>query len=166
MESSRKRKIETRGEVLPANSLVSADVGPSTGCKRPDCGGGAETKDAGKTGESALQLLQERRVGRLQRCPDKEHDPDVWVQDQMYIKSAVSDDVDLCMECFSVGVEINDVEKTDGKNPHKNDHPYRVMERLDFPLITEDWTAREEVALLEGIETYGMLERNGGERKD
>ena len=39
----------------------------------------------------------------------------------MYIKSAVSEDVDLCLECFSVGVEILDVNKTDGKNVHRND---------------------------------------------
>ena len=30
------------------------------------------------------------------------------------------------------------------------------MERLDFPIITPDWTAREELSLLEGIETYGI----------
>jgi hypothetical protein len=39
----------------------------------------------------------------------------------MYIRSAVSEDVDLCLECFSVGVEILDVNKTDGKNVHRND---------------------------------------------
>jgi hypothetical protein len=32
----------------------------------------------------------------------------------------------------------------------------RVMERLDFPIITPEWTAREELSLLEGIETYGI----------
>jgi hypothetical protein len=42
----------------------------------------------------------------------------------------VSDDVDLCLQCFSVGTEINDVNKTDGVHPHRNDDPYRVMERL------------------------------------
>ena len=30
------------------------------------------------------------------------------------------------------------------------------MERLDFPIITPDWTAREELSLLEGIETFGI----------
>ena len=55
-----------------------------------------------------------------------------------------------------MGVEINDVNKTDGHTPHRNDHRYRVMERLDFPLITSDWTAREELSLLEGIEQYGI----------
>lgn len=30
------------------------------------------------------------------------------------------------------------------------------MERLDFPIITPEWTAREELSLLEGIETYGI----------
>jgi hypothetical protein len=30
------------------------------------------------------------------------------------------------------------------------------MERLDFQLITHDWTAREELALLDGLDTYGL----------
>eukprot|EP01047_Picozoa_sp_COSAG01_P058100 COSAG01_NODE_6801_length_3493_cov_4.260165_8_plen_158_part_00 len=34
------------------------------------------------------------------------------------IKCASCLDFDLCVHCFSVGVEIH---------PHKNDHPYRVM---------------------------------------
>uniref|UniRef100_A0A7N1A2B7 ZZ-type domain-containing protein n=1 Tax=Kalanchoe fedtschenkoi TaxID=63787 RepID=A0A7N1A2B7_KALFE len=34
------------------------------------------------------------------------------------IKCAVCVDFDLCVECFSVGVEIH---------PHKSNHPYRVM---------------------------------------
>mmetsp|Transcript_2987 Transcript_2987/g.6995 ORF Transcript_2987/g.6995 Transcript_2987/m.6995 type:complete len:516 (-) Transcript_2987:223-1770(-) len=78
------------------------------------------------------------------------------VSDQIYIKSADLEDVDLCLECFSVGVEMNDVKRTDNKNPHKNDCRYKVMERLDFPIISEDWTAREELALVEGIETFGI----------
>ena len=55
-----------------------------------------------------------------------------------------------------MGVEINDVKKTDGSRPHRNDNSYRVMERLDFPLITPDWSAREELSLLDGIEQYGI----------
>lgn len=78
------------------------------------------------------------------------------IQDQIYIKSAASEDVDLCLECFSVGVEIKDVKKTDGKHPHRNNCNYRVMERLDFPIIVDDWSAREELALLDGIDTYGI----------
>jgi transcriptional adapter 2-alpha len=78
------------------------------------------------------------------------------LQDQIYIKSAASEDVDLCLECFSVGVEIKDVNKTDGKHPHRNNCNYRVMERLDFPIIVDDWSAREELALLDGIDTYGI----------
>jgi len=30
------------------------------------------------------------------------------------------------------------------------------MERLDFPIVTPEWTAREELSLLEGIETFGI----------
>lgn len=49
------------------------------------------------------------------------------------IKCAVCPDFDLCLDCFSVGVEIT---------PHQNDHAYRVMDCLSFPLFHPDWGVR------------------------
>ena len=49
------------------------------------------------------------------------------------IKCAVCPDFDLCLECFSVGVEIT---------PHKNDHDYRVVDNLSFPIMQADWGVR------------------------
>jgi transcriptional adapter 2-alpha len=63
------------------------------------------------------------------------------------IKCAVCPDFDLCIECFSVGAEVQ---------PHKSKHPYRVMDNLFFPLISADWNADDEILLLEGIERYVM----------
>lgn len=63
------------------------------------------------------------------------------------IKCAVCSDFDLCLECFSVGVEIT---------PHSNDHAYRVVDNLSFPVYTPDWGADEEMLLLEGVELYGL----------
>ncbi|CAI0440238.1 unnamed protein product [Linum tenue] len=63
------------------------------------------------------------------------------------IKCAMCPDFDLCIECFSVGAEMQ---------PHKSSHPYRVMDNLSFPLICPDWNADDEILLLEGIEMYGM----------
>lgn len=63
------------------------------------------------------------------------------------IKCAVCPDFDLCVECHSVGAELK---------PHKSNHPYRVMDILSFPLFCPDWSADEEILLLEGIEMYGI----------
>ncbi|KAL0407193.1 UNVERIFIED_CONTAM: Transcriptional adapter ADA2b [Sesamum latifolium] len=63
------------------------------------------------------------------------------------IKCAECSDFDLCIECFSVGAALH---------PHQSDHPYRVMKVLSFPLISPDWSAEEELLLLEGIEIFGM----------
>ncbi|KAK4491894.1 hypothetical protein RD792_002675 [Penstemon davidsonii] len=63
------------------------------------------------------------------------------------IKCAVCSDFDLCVECFSVGAEVQQ---------HKSNHPYRVMDILSFPVICPEWSADEEMLLLEGTEMYGL----------
>jgi len=63
------------------------------------------------------------------------------------VKCAVCPDFDLCVQCFSVGVEIGN---------HKSNHDYHIMDILNFPLFEEDWGADEELLLLEGIEMYGL----------
>jgi len=63
------------------------------------------------------------------------------------IKCSVCVDFDLCVECFSVGVEVT---------PHANDHAYQVMDRVNFPLFDEEWEAEEELLLLEAIAKYGL----------
>uniref|UniRef100_A0A0D3A7N3 ZZ-type domain-containing protein n=1 Tax=Brassica oleracea var. oleracea TaxID=109376 RepID=A0A0D3A7N3_BRAOL len=63
------------------------------------------------------------------------------------IKCAVCLNFDLCVECMSVGAEIN---------THKCDHAYRVIGNLTFPLICPDWSADDEMLHLEGLEMYGM----------
>jgi transcriptional adapter 2-alpha len=55
--------------------------------------------------------------------------------------------VDLCMECFSAGVKI------DGHEPY---HDYRIPHALDFPIFHRDWTAAEEVKLLDAVQRYGL----------
>lgn len=46
-----------------------------------------------------------------------------------------------------MGVEIT---------PHRNDHAYRVMDSLSFPLYHPDWGADEEMLLLEAIDNAGF----------
>eukprot|EP01035_Chromulina_nebulosa_P017699 gene17699-23289_t len=52
-------------------------------------------------------------------------------------------------DCFASGVELF---------PHDITHykSYQVNDCLDFPLFAKDWTANEELALLDGIEKYGV----------
>ncbi|XP_050879543.1 transcriptional adapter ADA2 isoform X3 [Lathyrus oleraceus] len=69
------------------------------------------------------------------------------ISGKIRIKCVVCQDFDLCIECFSVGAELT---------PHKSNHPYRVMDNLSFPLICPDWSADEEMLLLEAIDMYGF----------
>ena len=39
---------------------------------------------------------------------------------------------------------------------HKCNHDYYVINKLNFPLFVNDWTAEEELHLFEGLERYGF----------
>lgn len=65
------------------------------------------------------------------------------ISSQVRIKCAECADVDLCVDCFSVGVELH---------PHKNTHPYRVIDAsMGCPIFDAKWGADEEVLLLEAL---------------
>eukprot|EP00002_Diphylleia_rotans_P027832 TRINITY_DN5598_c0_g1_i6.p1 TRINITY_DN5598_c0_g1~~TRINITY_DN5598_c0_g1_i6.p1 ORF type:complete len:363 (+),score=69.29 TRINITY_DN5598_c0_g1_i6:43-1131(+) len=63
------------------------------------------------------------------------------------IRCAECSDFDLCIECFLNGAEVH---------PHKNSHPYHIIDNLSFPLLDDNWDASEELLLLEGLQSYGM----------
>jgi transcriptional adapter 2-alpha len=55
---------------------------------------------------------------------------------------------DLCVPCFSDGKSSRDHQPAT--------HTFQVIEQHSIPIYTEDWGADEELALLEGAETYGL----------
>eukprot|EP00904_Undaria_pinnatifida_P006436 jgi/Undpi1/2922/HiC_scaffold_14.g06299.m1 len=56
-------------------------------------------------------------------------------------------EVDLCINCFYQGKEVFE---------HKKTHAYRVMDKLETPVYTEDWTAAEELALADHTRRKGI----------
>ncbi|KAF2098923.1 transcriptional adaptor 2 [Rhizodiscina lignyota] len=64
------------------------------------------------------------------------------------IKCDVCPDYDLCVPCFAEGKKTKDHEP--------QSHPFKVIEQHSIPIYTEDWGADEELALIEGAETYGL----------
>ncbi|KAF2180586.1 transcriptional adapter 2 [Zopfia rhizophila CBS 207.26] len=62
--------------------------------------------------------------------------------------SNVCHEYDLCVPCFS------DAKYSRDHDPRT--HAYQVIEQHSIPIFTEDWGADEELALLEGAETYGL----------
>ncbi|XP_010551960.1 PREDICTED: transcriptional adapter ADA2a isoform X3 [Tarenaya hassleriana] len=118
-----------------------ADEDANPGCfrksKRKKTSPGPEN-----AGTAISTVLNERKAG-LYHCNYCNKDLSGLIR----FKCAVCTDFDLCVECFSVGAELN---------PHKSNHPYRVMDNLSFPFVTPDWNADEELLLLEAISTYGF----------
>eukprot|EP00775_Hariotina_reticulata_P009048 gene9048-9218_t len=68
------------------------------------------------------------------------------ISNNVRIKCADCPDFDLCVECFSVGVEVMG---------HSNTHSYRVMDNLSFPIYHPSWGSDEELLLLEAVDIYG-----------
>jgi len=54
--------------------------------------------------------------------------------------------IDLCLECFSSRAEIGS---------HKCYHAYRLLDNGDFSPLGNEWTAKELVQLLDGLEQFG-----------
>ncbi|KAI7838949.1 hypothetical protein COHA_007308 [Chlorella ohadii] len=102
--------------------------------RRDDAPTGAGKAGAGKSGNEGLY-----------HCDYCHKD----LSSTLRIKCAVCKDFDLCLECFSVGVELNVA-------GHKSGHAYKVVQSLGFPLYHPGWRADEELLLLEGIEIYGL----------
>ena len=63
------------------------------------------------------------------------------ITQQLRIQCAVCDHYDLCGDCFAAGVS---------RYPHENTHDYRVVDCIDIPIFCKDWTASEELLMLEG----------------
>jgi transcriptional adapter 2-alpha len=94
------------------------------------------------------------------------------VSETLRVHCAVCDDCDLCCECFSVGVSLSThvgPAPTPAGQPlgapppppppgsvHQPWHAYLLVDSLAFPFLTFDWTAEEELTLLEALETHGM----------
>jgi len=62
--------------------------------------------------------------------------------------NAICNEFDLCVPCFAQGKTARD------HDPRT--HSYQVIEQHSIPIFTEDWGADEELALIEGAETYGL----------
>eukprot|EP00045_Choanoeca_perplexa_P005742 m.48138 g.48138 ORF g.48138 m.48138 type:complete len:371 (-) comp13270_c0_seq3:991-2103(-) len=69
------------------------------------------------------------------------------LDDEICIECAQCSNVLLCLECFSSGVEHHD---------HRKTHPYRVIGGAMGPLFAPDWSAADEVNLLNAVEQAGF----------
>ncbi|CAB3983063.1 Transcriptional adapter 2-beta [Paramuricea clavata] len=62
------------------------------------------------------------------------------------VKCAECQDFDLCVQCFSSGAEMGG---------HERDHNYQLIDNGTFPLFMEEWSAEEEMLLLDAVEQHG-----------
>ncbi|OLY82500.1 Transcriptional adapter 2 [Smittium mucronatum] len=54
---------------------------------------------------------------------------------------------DLCVTCFSKGIELGS---------HKSSHAYAVVSKHKFPIFNIDWSADEELLLIDGLLQFGL----------
>ncbi|XP_057315004.1 transcriptional adapter 2-beta-like isoform X1 [Hydractinia symbiolongicarpus] len=63
------------------------------------------------------------------------------------ISCAECSDFDACLQCFASGAEMGN---------HKRGHNYQLMDNGTFRLVVPEWTADEEMLLLDAIEQHGL----------
>lgn len=63
------------------------------------------------------------------------------------VSCAECPEYDLCVPCFSQGLYNGN---------HRPFHPYRIIETNSYPILSEDWGADEELALIKGAQTLGL----------
>ncbi|CAM9753716.1 unnamed protein product, partial [Phaeothamnion confervicola] len=62
--------------------------------------------------------------------------------------------VDLCIDCHRAG-------RVPAHSQHQRTHAYRVARNLNFPVFSHDWTAADELMLLDGLAKRNGLARLG-----
>ncbi|CDJ44520.1 transcriptional co-activator ADA2-A, putative, partial [Eimeria tenella] len=72
------------------------------------------------------------------------------------IKCAECFDFDLCLSCFCSGRSSSSSSSSGKQQQHENSHAYIPVGRNTFPLFSLDWTAEEELLLIEGVGKYGF----------
>ena len=55
--------------------------------------------------------------------------------------------IHMCLECHRTGEE---------KYDHKSTHAYYILDNLNFPLFIKNWSAKEELMLIQGIMKCGL----------
>jgi hypothetical protein len=77
--------------------------------------------------------------------------PKCWcgkdINAEIHISCAICTDVELCLECFSSGVEFRS---------HMKNHDYRVRRTTKVCAFDPRWTKDEELGLLESVDRFGL----------
>ncbi|EFA83055.1 myb domain-containing protein [Heterostelium album PN500] len=133
------KKKQKQQTTSPTNNILSNTNSPKLSSPTNN-----RRSAAAAAATAATVVVEEDKPNAIQyHCDYCQKD----ISNVVRIRCSVCEDFDLCVECFSVGVEIS---------PHKNDHDYHVIDNMHFPMFTEDWGADEELLLLEAVEMFGM----------
>ncbi|TPX62080.1 hypothetical protein PhCBS80983_g00735 [Powellomyces hirtus] len=103
------------------------------------------TNDRKRKFDDELVTQVEEEFGQSYHCNGCSKD----ITNLVRVRCAECTDFDLCVTCFSSGVEPENTQ-------HRNFHKYRVMEMLDFAIFDDNWGADEELKLVTAIEHYGL----------
>jgi hypothetical protein len=104
--------------------------------------------DAAKSKHSKDALFMKHQVARQAKCTACGVD----IGSVCYLRCSVCTNVVLCLACYSVG----SIAFTHKHPQHKSNHPYRVSQKYNFPIFRPDWTASDELMLINGLMHYGV----------
>jgi transcriptional adapter 2-alpha len=138
----------SNGVEIPGPEAIGAAVGSGSGVASVN-GGTSDSKQQSRS-KRARSSKADRKEAKnavdntgLFHCNYCGRD----LSDAVRARCAVCPDYDSCLDCFSVGATLN---------PHKPDHPYRLIQVCSKPIFEEGWGADEEEKMLEALEQYGV----------
>jgi hypothetical protein len=104
--------------------------------------------DAAKSKHTKEALFMKHQVARQVKCTACGQD----IGSVCYLRCSECTNVVLCLACYSVG----SIAFTHQHPQHKSNHPYRVCQKYNFPVFRPDWTASDELMLINGLMHYGV----------
>ena len=116
----------------------------------------SSSREKGETSRRTKQISAEREKELIQKVILIDGNKKTHCE---FCKKDISNTIKIvCSECPNLVYCVECIVNGENNNPEKHHrHDYHFIDKLSFPIFSEDWTANEELLLLNGKLKYIIL---------